>query len=356
MKYLKYVLTVVFAAAIVFFSVCIRDGKLPGYMAGDDADIVVRGDDGTVSVMSGPLVDGVAGYAGPTPVKVVVRNGVVEDVQPLENSETARYFRRAAAVLDSYRGVEVHEAENLEPDAVSGATMSSESLKKNVRAALEYYNGHLVSRKFSFDPSLSDWAVLAVILTGVIIPVFFRNRYMRILQLVMNVAVLGFWGHTFLSFGTFMGWASGGVDFSTLSLPFLIFLIILVMPFFNRKEHYCMWYCPMGSAQELLGMVLPSGMKLHVSAKAAKIIDRVRESLFILLMVLMWTSVWADWIDYEAFSFFLIKDAGWIVIVLASLFLFLSLFIQRPYCRMVCPTGTLLKISQGNVSFFRKRH
>ena len=63
-------------------------------------------------------------------------------------------------------------------------------------------------------------------------------------------------------------------------------------------------------------------------------------------MLCMWIGLWFTWVEYEAFSAFIFESASPIVIGIAFVFVLLSLAIPRPYCRFVCPTGTLFKIAQ----------
>jgi polyferredoxin len=65
-------------------------------------------------------------------------------------------------------------------------------------------------------------------------------------------------------------------------------------------------------------------------------------------MLVMWCGVWFDWMNYELFSAFLFNQAAWGVIVAALLFVALSFVVQRPYCRFVCPTGSLFRIAQNS--------
>lgn len=51
-------------------------------------------------------------------------------------------------------------------------------------------------------------------------------------------------------------------------------------------------------------------------------------------------------LDYELFSVFLFHQAPIPLLVIALLFAILSGIVQRPYCRFVCPTGSLIKFSQ----------
>ncbi|MFI3285411.1 MAG: 4Fe-4S binding protein [Rikenellaceae bacterium] len=60
----------------------------------------------------------------------------------------------------------------------------------------------------------------------------------------------------------------------------------------------------------------------------------------------MWLGVGFELMDYEIFSAFIISSASTAVLVMAALFLILSLFIQKPYCRFGCPTGALITMAQ----------
>ena len=64
-------------------------------------------------------------------------------------------------------------------------------------------------------------------------------------------------------------------------------------------------------------------------------------------MICLWTGVLADWIDWELFPAFLVRTAPVVLIILTAIVTLLSAFIPRPYCRFVCPTGTLFKMSEG---------
>ena len=63
-----------------------------------------------------------------------------------------------------------------------------------------------------------------------------------------------------------------------------------------------------------------------------------------MLTCLLITDVWSEWTDYEPFSAFLLATADPLVIALAATILLAANYIPRPFCRFVCPTGTLLKM------------
>ena len=75
-------------------------------------------------------------------------------------------------------------------------------------------------------------------------------------------------------------------------------------------------------------------------------LDLFRRILWAVLMVLLVTGAWAAWMNYEIFVAFIIQSASWVVLALAALFMVLAIWVPRPYCRFVCPTGTLFKHAQ----------
>ena len=65
------------------------------------------------------------------------------------------------------------------------------------------------------------------------------------------------------------------------------------------------------------------------------------------LMLCLWTGLWVRWIDYELFTAFFVTTAAWGILVAGAIVIVLSAWIPRPYCRFVCPAGTLLRMSQN---------
>jgi polyferredoxin len=82
--------------------------------------------------------------------------------------------------------------------------------------------------------------------------------------------------------------------------------------------------------------------------ETVKMLGKFREILWAVLMMMMLVGVGFEWMDYEIFSAFIITSASATVLVLAAIFMILSIFVPRPYCRFVCPTGTLFKIAQNS--------
>lgn len=337
-----------------------RDHKIMGHEMGrynasaeadsaadDSAAIMKTLDDGTVVVNTSTLGKDIKGYGGTTPLMISIRNGKIIDIKAMPNSESPEFFGEASSLFKTWIGKSVGEADSTEVDAVSGATYSSRAIIGNMRVALDYVMTNQTKKKSEVsmpDVSLKTIAVVIVALMAAVLPLFIKNRRYHLVQLILNVIVLGFWSGTFISYSLLTSYLSNGMNVLT-SLPAVILLITaIVYPLLGKHQYYCTNVCPFGSLQQIAGRC--GKRKIKIQPRIANCLAWFRRILWAVLMLLMWCGVFFQWMDYEPFTAFILTSASWIVIAIAALFIILSAFIPRPYCRFVCPTGTLLKISE----------
>jgi electron transport complex protein RnfG len=106
-------------------------------------DNVMTKEDGMYVVNTTTLGKNVTGYVSTTPVKVYIKKNKVVKVEFLKNDETPKYMARVKkALLNKWDGQKVADAKNLQVDAVTSATFTSEAIKENVKLALDYYQQH----------------------------------------------------------------------------------------------------------------------------------------------------------------------------------------------------------------------
>ena len=328
-----------------------RDGRVMGYDINLEEkaekatveDTLRTLEDGTVIVNTTGLGKDITGYAGTVPLEITLKEGKVTEVKALKNDETPEFFEDVVPLLDSWDGLIIADAQQKKVDAVSGATFSSKAVIANMQRGLAYaaQNEKRSNIWNSLDLSAKAVAGLVVALMAAIVPLFVKSRKYRIVQQLLNIGVLGFWCGTFINYSALIGYMSNGMNVVALITPVILLITAFVYPLFGRKSHYCTHVCPYGALQELAGRCV--GYKVRMSPKTLKRLDLLRVVLWAVLMVCLWTGLWFDWIDYEPFSAFILKTASWVVIALAILFVALSTVIMRPYCRFVCPTGSLLK-------------
>ncbi|MFI3320858.1 MAG: FMN-binding protein [Rikenellaceae bacterium] len=359
MDRLKYIVNLVIVA-LFFCAISIsRDGRVGGVAIEEmtsntseepEAEITHERslNDGTRIINTANLGRDIIGYAGRIPLEVAIKRGVIQSVTILDNSETPSFMEAVvqSGLLSRWDGMTLDDAAQAQVDGVSGSTMSSVAIIRNVQRAAEY--GASISPSgggiFS-DLGLKNILGLLVVLLGVAFTIVRpKKKIFEIAQMVLNVGVLGLWCGSFLSMTLFTSWASNGLNLSTLSVTLVLLAVVVLMPLFGRKGSYCHIHCPMGSAQGLLYMLpIP---KVKIAPNVVSKLTKVRYYILMLLLFMMWCGVGFELMDYEVFSAFLYSSASRFVLSLAGVFLFLSLFVQRPYCRFICPTGALITIAQ----------
>lgn len=86
------------------------------------------------------LCPDVKGYADVVPVKIYIKDGKIEKIKPLRNAETPKFWALIKKdMLPKWEGMDVKKAAKAKVDAVTGATMSSKALLKNVQTGCDYY-------------------------------------------------------------------------------------------------------------------------------------------------------------------------------------------------------------------------
>lgn len=208
-----------------------------------------------------------------------------------------------------------------------------------------------LSGSWTFDLGTFDLRhsmALVVLLAAAIVPIFSRSRSWRKVQLALDVAVLGFWNGLFLSTARMVGWAGAGLPgmLPDLAAALLMLAMAFLYPVFGRQSHYCLHVCPFGAAQELAGLVQVS--KWRPSPSLVRHLTMLRRLLWAALMLLLWCGFFARWMEWELFSAFAWQAVPPLVTILAIVFVVLSAFVPRAYCRFICPTGTLFKLSEAN--------
>lgn len=314
----------------------------------DSIQSIIIDESGNAVINTSGLSDA-TGFAGKTPLEIVVSpEGVVSGVKPLENSETPGFFKRASALLDNWKGKKVDEALKMNVDAVTGATMSSNALKDNMVKGLELYSAEIENINAKANAGGMPWKLwvaLGVTLVACVVPLFVKNRKYHMVQMILNVCVLGFWCGQFISYRLMLNWLSSGFEIWSGLIPILMLTAAFIYPIFGKRQHYCSHICPLGSLQQLAGMC--SKKKIKMSSGLTKGLEWFRKILWAVLMVCLWLPVLTEWMDYELFSVFMVESASPMILTCGGVIAILSVFINRPYCRFICPTGTLMKMEEN---------
>ena len=106
-------------------------------------DVMKKQSDGTYIVNTTTLGKNVQGYEGTTPVEVHIKKDKIVKVVPLSNDETPKHFAKVKRdYLPKFEGISIKTFDKAPLDAITGANISSNSIKENVRLGVEYYKKH----------------------------------------------------------------------------------------------------------------------------------------------------------------------------------------------------------------------
>ena len=296
-----------------------------------------------------PKADGIKGFAGVIPMIIGFDNNrQIMGIVVQKNNETPAFINRviSTGILDKWKGKIASEAIALNVDAVTGATMSSSCIIKSVKTRLgknveEFENAEAQRIQFYWDCTYEILAWICLIISFIAyFPKTKMAKYRKAILFIM-VIIPGFILGRFVSLGLLKAWFSDGIPYSTqIFMTVLVFLAIL-LPMITGRAFYCIWYCPFGAAQELLGMIKEK--KYTPTGKVAKILKKTRPVFLTIILLLILFSVNIDIYQFEPFSAFMIKSASVVVLSLAIVFLILAIFIRRPWCNYCCPTGQFLE-------------
>ncbi|MGM9713129.1 MAG: FMN-binding protein [Prevotella sp.] len=325
-----------------------NDLRYDGTHAVDSSGVRIA-DDGSIVISTQRMAADVQGYNGPVPLTVFISGGRIDSIRVGENDETPSFLERVEeGIIRRYEGMTVSEARNAEVDAVSGATFSSDAVLENIHRALSAPG---LDRALSVakDRAAGDTSrglemkhvlALVVCLMAAFLPLFVRSKRYRIVQLALNVLVVGLYAGMFVSYSSMVNVVSNGLSLHLAAVAVML-VMAFVYPLFGRHGHYCSWCCPLGSVQELAGHVRKR--KLHLPHGVVTTLGWVQRVLWGILMLMAWSGTWFGWMDYELFAAFIWQSASWTLTAFAVVTIAISVFVPRPYCRFVCPTGLLLK-------------
>ena len=301
---------------------------------------------GTI-MLSAPYSDGVKGYAGRTPLQIAFDNdGKIINVKLLKNSETPGFVSRVEkeGLFDSWNGMTAEETLNAEVDAVSGATYSSRGIIQSMNARMSVATRQQASvTNKSVGDILADVAILIVVALALVC--FFvpkKTKTLRLITLLLSIGILGFWRDAMMSLYLFYGWLTNGIPFATQWVLVLIALLAVLLPLFTGKAFYCTCLCPMGALQEFVGKACKK--KVKISNRITTVLLIIRKLFLLTILVLLALGVITNLVFFEPFSVFSVRSLTIFSIVFAAVILVTSLFINRAWCRFLCPTGLLFDL------------
>jgi Na+-translocating ferredoxin:NAD+ oxidoreductase RnfG subunit len=299
-----------------------------------------------ILMLTSPYTDNISGFGGPVPLLIGFDNEKrVRGVIIEKNRETPEYLDRvlSSGLLSEWDGLERDAALSKKVDAVSGATFTSEAVVKTFQKRIAMDSPLNVGSKLSWSILIKNVVVISILLLA-LYSFFYpaTGKKLRLPLLILSVALLGFWQGAMFSLSQFMSWLINGIPLGVQFGLLLVFIVSVLLPLFTRRSFYCSYVCPFGAAQELVGKI--DRKKIKISPKVLQYLLVVRKAYLIAIVLLLAMGVNFNLSYVEPFSVFNINIASMVTIGIALVSLFLSLFINRPWCRFLCPVGQIFDL------------
>lgn len=288
------------------------------------------------------------------------REGTITGVELLRDKESPAYMQmlREEDFLSLFTGLKIQDGLE-EVDAVTGATISSESIIKDIRTssnliAEKVFGIEVAGEEEVVSPIENLFQTKVYLLIGVLawglLAFFVRGiRYGRQISLGLGLVFLGFYLQTPLTMDHLVNLLH--LHLPSLSNPILLILLLfalLTSLFFGNI--YCSCLCPYGALMDFLSRLFPKRMK--VSPHLWKSWGRIRYYLLFAIIILCFGAGLKAFASLEPFLYLFSLNAVSFIWLYIALTIGFSVVLPRFWCRVLCPTGALLNILS---SFRRKR-
>ena len=296
------------------------------------------------AVYTAPYSDKIFGFAGKTPLLIALdKKQKIIGTTILKNNESESYLKYVAdeGLYNNWNGLSIEEAIDKQVDAISGATYTSEAVVNSLKVRLAVLNKSDYCQRNS--PLSIVKRICSLLTIAFAVFCFFnpkKTKRYRFYLLGLSVVLLGFWQGDFLSLAKINAVLTGNISFVQQCVFLIILILSIILPFITRRQFYCMWLCPFGALQELIGKITKK--KINIPVSASKTLIWIRKIILLCVIFLLILGVTFDLSYLEPFSAFNVQSTSAFALVFAGLFLVLSAFITKPWCRFFCPTGQVL--------------
>lgn len=314
------------------------------------------------------VIDSAVGYQSEIEMMSIVdAKGLVEKVLVTKQRETPAFFERLykEKYFESFTGLSLREpiylggalgysgylddtqTENY-IDRITGSTISSHAVaeavnKGNLYLAQHFFNTSWTNPYELFQFNWKDAAMVGLYLIVLVAANIKKLARVRIWLLLANIGILGFLVNQFVTAGLLFSLIQLQIP-EIINLKWYLLMagslgFILIL----GKNLYCAWICPFGAAQECLNKI--AGFKpLEISQAVTKKLRLVPPTILWVAIILGTCLGNYGTLDYQPFSAFFMFKASWVMWLMLPVLVFMSLFVNRFYCRFFCPVGFIYNL------------
>ncbi len=312
-------------------------------------------------ILTSPFSDDIIGYGGNLSLAVLAdENEKITGILVVNHRETPAWISGLENIgyFNSWKGKTLEELEEMEIDAVSGATYTSEAVGKIISKRVGIFTGKTAYAKSTPKTEISLLkspyeAVLYFILFISLLGIFIKkiNKFRIFIQL-LSIIFFGVISGKFISIYFLESLSLNGISFLTSLTTIVLLILSVLVPLFFNRHYYCYYICPFGGVQTILAKIQVK--KVIPSAKIIIFFRRLRLLIFISLLIAVSASIRIDLTIIEPFSIFIFSTAS-IITVTGSIIIFIaSVFIKNPWCVYLCPTGQFFDLLKDGIPFMRE--
>ncbi|HRU00484.1 MAG TPA: 4Fe-4S binding protein, partial [Victivallales bacterium] len=306
-----------------FYSVRDRRGELVG-----------------VIFKSTDFIEPIDGFAGPFEIAIFADgNRRLVSFKVLEHSDTPAYVKKALSAYEKLKGVKIDDSSLVNNiDSITGATFSSEAIKKTIFFAGEnfYKQKHNIivkNRLYNLTPSsLSHISYVIFFFIFAFIVSLKGNKLYRLIILSFSILI-----SYFILKLQFSSESILKIIFYPWHIPIFIMLIVLMIFIFGN--FYCGYICPFGALQELFHYIKNKILRRnydYIKSKYSYLsVIKYLVLAYIVLGYIFMKSQILKIINYDPLGNFMLSPFSMPVIF----FMCISLFFPRCWCRIFCPAG-----------------
>ncbi len=307
--------------------------------------------DKTIYLESTDIVKNIRGYAGEINIGIIIGDdGFIKKVEHIASKETQSYLSdiKKAGFYKQFNTISITNSDQ-QIDAVTGATLTSEAIastvsqltKQGIPYPISNYTDVDEVNSFSLSAVLNSTWILHITIIFLMFLFAFQKKIKKskksiVVLSLLSVIYIGFFLNN--SF-TYISFIHPFVGTSVSSLVGLYSLFVLLGAIWG-KNTYCKYVCPFGNVQRLIMYVTPkkTSRKFFISHKWIK---RIRAAITIVLLTGVLLGM-RNWSNFEIFP----DLFGWSTIgvwfIVAVITVLTTLVYPMIWCRLLCPTGSLL--------------
>jgi len=307
--------------------------------------------DGAGTLVGWAGAESADGYGGPMLLVVGIDTlGCLAGIRVVEQRETPVFWRMVRAT-QYFRGITGSPFDSVDYDyqnvvSVSGATISADAIVESVRASVARVAGVAFDVRLPLPPNPFEFGfleltILALFASGVVghrLRGPMRRRLRWAGQLI-GLLVLGFWENSPITLAKITAFLAGYLPDPRTGLAIYLLLAgFLLTSIFYGRNLYCLYACPFGAAQRVVGAI--GGFRLKVPAWAVRTMEGARNVVVFAALFMAFITLQPALASYEPFAALFALHGTTLQWFLLFIVLTAALLIQTPWCNFFCPMRT----------------